>query len=81
MNNQAHLQSILAALEKRFGADVVYDYFSAFYDVVVLGHTSHPDDNPHMPNEQPCHVLYHTGAVAAERLLSQLRRASPEPTA
>ena len=52
---------------------MVYDYFSAFHDVVVLGHSSSRDDNPHEPSEQPCYSLYHTGAVAAEKLLSELQ--------
>ena len=74
MNNQQHIERIVSALEKKFTADVVYDYFSAFHDVVVLGHTSSRDDNPHEPSEQPSHGLYHTGAVAAEKLLSELSR-------
>ena len=73
MSNQQHLDNIRQKLEAEHGADTVYHYFSAFYDVVVLGHTSAPDDNPHMENEQPCHELYHLGAVAAEKLLAGLR--------
>ncbi len=74
MNNKEHLERIASALEKQFSADVIYDYFSAFHDVVVLGHSSSRDDNPHEPNEQPSHELYQSGASAAEKLLAELRR-------
>ena len=72
MDNHQHMERILKKLEKDFDPNVVYDYFSAFYDVTVLGHSSHPDDNPHEPHEQPSHRLYKAGAVAAEELISLL---------
>jgi hypothetical protein len=75
MSNQQHIERIVSALEKQFTPDAIYDYFSGFHDVIVLGDTSSGDDNPHEPNEQPCHDLYKAGAVAAETLLSNLRRA------
>jgi hypothetical protein len=68
--------SIVRSLEKRFGREAVYAYFSAFEDVVVRGHTSSRDDNPHFPEEQPSHDLYQSGAVAAEKLLAELRHTS-----
>ncbi|MGZ4963208.1 MAG: hypothetical protein ACXWJB_08130 [Limisphaerales bacterium] len=74
MTNKQHIEGIVSALEKQFSADVIYDYFSAFHDVVVLGHTSGRDDNPHEPNELPSHELYQSGAVAAKRLVAELRR-------
>jgi hypothetical protein len=75
MNNEIHMNGLRKVLEKQFDGDMVYPYFSAFYDVVVLGHSSHPDDNPHERDEQPCYDLYRMGAVAAEKLLARMRRA------
>lgn len=74
MTNQQHIDNILRKLEADHGAETVYDYFSGFSDVVVLGHTSNTDDNPHEPTEQPSHTLYHLGATAAEILMAELHR-------
>jgi hypothetical protein len=76
MNSQQHLENIARKLEAKYGEGFVYDYFSAFCDVIVSGHSSSPDDNPHLASEQPCHSLYHLGAVAAEVLLAELHKHS-----
>ena len=72
MTNQQHIERSLRALETKFGRDAVYDFFSGFHDVLVHGHTSKKEDNPHDPTEQPCHALYRHGAATAEELIAQL---------
>lgn len=76
VTNQQPLEGILKKLEKQFQSDLLYDYFSAFHDVIVRGHSSIVDDNPHEPWENPSHLLYQAGAIAAEKLLSQLKDAA-----
>lgn len=72
MNNQQHIEKSLQKLETTYGKDTIYDFFSGFHDVLVLGHTSDSEDNPHDPSEQPCHTLYRLGAQSAESLRKQL---------
>jgi hypothetical protein len=74
MTNRQHVDKILSKLEKDFGSDEVYDFFSAMYDVAVLGHSSQPGDNPHSleVGELKSHKLYKLGAQTAERLVRTL---------
>jgi hypothetical protein len=73
MTNRQHLEGIIRTLEAKYTPDAIYDYFSAFHDVVVKGQSSSQHDNPHDPTEQPSHNTYHIGAIAAEKLMSELR--------
>jgi hypothetical protein len=69
INNNLHqLKAAPGRLEAEHGPEHVYDFCSGFHDAVMRGHTSHPDDNPHMPDERPCFDLYQLGARTAEPL-------------
>lgn len=78
MSKETYMDGALKALESRFGRNIMYSFYAAFYNVVVLGETSHRDDNPYEPDEQPWHDGYRAGAVAAEKLLRDLSRVKPE---
>lgn len=67
MTNEQHITKALAALEKRYGKDAIYDLFSGIHDAAVYGHTSESDDNPYDQSEQPAHDLYRLGAETIER--------------
>ena len=73
MTNREHVESIIQVLEKQYGPDALYDYFSAFHDVVVLGHCRDEEDNPHLPTELPHHITYHLGSKGAQALVAQLK--------
>ena len=70
------------APSKRWRAGLVqimYPFYSAFYNVVVLGETSYRNYNPYEDDELPCYDGYHAGAVAAENILRDLTgRSKPE---
>ena len=76
MTNKQHVEGILNKLEKDFGADIVYNFFSGMYDVTVLEHSSNTDDNPHLmeAGEVIQHQLYEMGAQAAEKLMDTINK-------
>ncbi len=74
MNSLQHIEKSLREIEKKYGAEAAYDFFSGFHDVIVGGESSQENDNPHTPTEQPSHTMYHLGARAAEGLLAQLNQ-------
>jgi hypothetical protein len=78
MKSETYMEGALKALERQFGRNIMYPFYSAVYNVVVLGETSDRDDNPYETDEQPFYDGYHAGAVVAENLMRELRRVKPE---
>ena len=76
MTNDQHAKGVRAKLEKEYGRDNLYEFYSAMYDVTVRGHTSHPDDNPYSleAGEVIPYKLYELGAKTAEKLRSLLKK-------
>lgn len=78
MKKETYMDGALKALESRFGRNIMYPFYHAFYNVMVLGETSDRNDNPYEDDEQPWFDSYHAGAVAAEKILRDLGRCKPE---
>ena len=69
-----HLRDHRGEFQRHQGPPSVW--FDGFTDVLLLGHSSHPDDNPYCPEieEEIAHFqAYRAGAKAAESLLRTLR--------
>lgn len=69
-----HLREHRGEFQRHQGCPSVW--FDGFTDVLLLGHSSRPDDNPYCPEieEERDHLqAYRAGAMAAESLLKTLR--------
>lgn len=76
MTNEQHSKGVRAKLEKEYGRDNIYEFYSAMYDVINRGHTSHSDDNPYSleAGEVIPFNLYKLGAQTAEKLRRLLKK-------
>ena len=69
------MKKIISILDTLFHDPDSPVWLDGFENVLVYGQTSSEDDNPYEPTHEPgCHKEYKAGALAAESLLSYMRK-------